>query len=182
MTNPRFVVTGGPGAGKTTVLEALARRGYEHVPDSARAIIRERKAAGLSARPTPDEFGREMLRLYVDAYRAAKVAHEPVFFDRSVVDALAFLADNDDISQAALRQHLEAFRYNETVFVLPPWEEIYRKDVERDQDFPHSARVHARLCDWYGRWGYETVEVPRAPVEERVEFVLTTVQSALTLR
>ena len=175
----RFVVTGGPGAGKTTLLETLARRGYEHVPDSARAIIKERKAAGLSPRPAPDEFGWETLRLDVDAYRAPRPAHEPVFFDRSVVDALAFLSDNADISEAALRQHLEAFRYNETVFVLPPWEEIYRQDAERDQDFPHASRVHDRLCDWYGRCGYETVEVPRAPVEERVEFVLANVRVAL---
>ena len=45
MTNLRFVVTGGSGAGKTAVLDALAVRGFRYVPDSARAIIKQRKEA-----------------------------------------------------------------------------------------------------------------------------------------
>jgi predicted ATPase len=41
MANLRFIITGGPGAGKTTTLEALAERGYYYVPEVARAIIRQ---------------------------------------------------------------------------------------------------------------------------------------------
>ncbi|WP_435102063.1 AAA family ATPase [Arhodomonas sp. AD133] len=36
----RFVITGGPGAGKTTVLATLEERGYHCVPESAREMIR----------------------------------------------------------------------------------------------------------------------------------------------
>ncbi len=46
----RIVLTGAPGAGKTAVLNALASRGYECIPESARAIIRARKERNLSAR------------------------------------------------------------------------------------------------------------------------------------
>ena len=59
--NNRFVVTGGPGGGKTTILTALAERGYNFAPESARRIIKERLAAGLSPRPDPVPFAHEIL-------------------------------------------------------------------------------------------------------------------------
>ena len=43
----RFVVTGGPGGGKTTLLDALAARGHRVAPEAARRIIKKRLAAGL---------------------------------------------------------------------------------------------------------------------------------------
>jgi predicted ATPase len=61
MPNLHFVMTGGPGAGKTTVLQALAARGYPHAEESARLIIRERLARGLRPRPPLAQFGYEML-------------------------------------------------------------------------------------------------------------------------
>jgi len=58
---PRVIVTGGPGAGKTTLISHLAAAGYATVHDSVRAIIAERLAHGLSRRPEPQEFARETL-------------------------------------------------------------------------------------------------------------------------
>ena len=48
VSNRRVIVTGGPSAGKTTLLTALAERGYTCVHDSARAIIQDRVRRGLS--------------------------------------------------------------------------------------------------------------------------------------
>ena len=45
---PNVILTGGPGVGKTTVLAELAARGHATVAESARAVIAERRAAGLS--------------------------------------------------------------------------------------------------------------------------------------
>ena len=36
-----FILTGGHGSGKTTVLDELAKRGYLIVPEVARVIIKE---------------------------------------------------------------------------------------------------------------------------------------------
>jgi predicted ATPase len=42
LSNPNlFVISGGPGAGKTTVLEELAKLGSRHAPEVARQIIQE---------------------------------------------------------------------------------------------------------------------------------------------
>jgi|TARA_B100001059_G_scaffold133292_2_gene133489 predicted ATPase len=57
MTN-RFVLSGGPGGGKSALLAALAERGYPVVPESARAIIRSRLQSGLAPRPEPAAFAQ----------------------------------------------------------------------------------------------------------------------------
>ena len=41
MSDHFFVVTGGPGAGKTSLITELAHRGFHTIPESGRAIIRE---------------------------------------------------------------------------------------------------------------------------------------------
>ena len=46
-----FVITGGPGVGKTTLLEALAKQGFPYVPEVAREIIREQVARNGNALP-----------------------------------------------------------------------------------------------------------------------------------
>ena len=40
-----IIITGGPGAGKTSLLDALARRGYMTFPEVSRSLIREQAAA-----------------------------------------------------------------------------------------------------------------------------------------
>lgn len=172
MRNSRFVMTGGPGAGKTTTLDALAMRGYRYVPDSARAIIRRRKEAGLSPRPALEQFGREMLEADMAQYRETPVHRDPVFFDRGVCDALGFLFLRGVITEAEAAARIKEFPYNEIVFVLPPWEEIYGVDTERDQSFAEAVAVCDTVREWYARWGYRLVEVPRGSVESRVDFIL----------
>lgn len=180
MTNLRFVMTGGPGVGKTSVLDALAVRDFHYVPDSARAIIKQRKEAGLSPRPALEQFGREMLQADMARYRETPVHHAPVFFDRGVCDALGFLFFHGAISEAEVAAQVKKFPYNKVVFLLPPWEEIYTVDTERDQSFPEAVAVYESVREWYARWGYQLVEVPRGNVEERVDFILHTIQAALT--
>lgn len=88
--NYRFVLTGGPGAGKTTLLSVLGERGYPFVLESARRIIKERLAAGLSPRPDPVAFAQQILSADIDKYRDAS-ACDVMFFDRGVLDALYML-------------------------------------------------------------------------------------------
>ena len=59
MTKPkRVILTGGPGAEKTSILDVLAEDGFRIGQDVVREIIRERLAAGLSPRPSPKRSTR----------------------------------------------------------------------------------------------------------------------------
>lgn len=175
--NHRFVITGGPGGGKTTTLSALAERGYHVVPESARRIIKERLAAGLTPRPDPDSFAQEILCSDIEKYREAGAYDHTVFFDRGVLDALYMLDAECALTRHEISHYVQQFPYNGVVFLLPPWKEIYATDSERDQDFEESVRVFEGMRKWYSEWGYETVEVPRGKVDERVSFILQRVNN-----
>jgi predicted ATPase len=175
--NLRFVITGGAGAGKTTVLDALAERGYICVAESARAIIRERLASGVSPRPPLAQFGHEILQRDIARYRETRATDHPVFFDRGIVDALGILDQQHAISLREAEEYIRSFPYNQMVLLMPPWEAIYRTDAERDQTFAESVQGFESLRTWYARWDYQIIEVPRSAVDQRVDFILQTVES-----
>lgn len=77
-----------------------------------------------------------------------------------------------DSPRADIAHYVEAFPYNPVVFLLPPWEEIYATDSERDQTFDEATAVFEGMKHWYLQWGYVALDVPRATVEERVSFIL----------
>jgi len=168
----RIVVTGGPGAGKTTLLLALQARGYTIVGDSARSIIQERVARGLSPRPNAYEFARDVLQMDIEnfVHHAATPCH--VFFERSVIDALCLLDQVAPLNESELSRWLSTYPYWSKVFVLPPWQAIYVNDAERDHTFEHAESVNTIAQEWYRRCGYQVIEVPTVSVTERCAFVL----------
>lgn len=168
----RVIISGGPGAGKTTLLRELASRGHATVDDSARAIIAERLAAGQSPRPTAGEFVREILRRDMEKYRRTASGSGWVFFDRSVLETLCMVHDLLPIPDAQLASLLSDYPFHPTVFLLPPWQQIYTTDAERNHTFEHAVAVHAKIVRWYERCGYKVHEVPRSTPAERAAHVL----------
>ncbi len=119
LSNMRFVFTGGPGAGKTTVLEALTARGYNCVPETARKLIKSRLDSGLSPRPDPIEFAEDILKADIANYRDLSTIRETSFFDRGIVDALCMLEQCHADSEYKIKELLCKYPYNGTVFFFP---------------------------------------------------------------
>ena len=112
--------TGGPGFGKSTMLSALDEaRGYKCVPESARAIIQERVSSGLIKSPPAPEFAEEILARDQAQYRRIQETQGPVFFDRSVIDALGMRDELGPSSTVRLALMLREFRFHRTAFVFP---------------------------------------------------------------
>ncbi len=165
----RVVLTGGPGSGKTAVLDALSKRGYETGDDAARSIIRERKLAELTPRPDAAEFAQQVFEKEVMAYKSLKSA--PTFFERGVVDATGSLIGAGVKNADEARELLEQYRY-QSVFIFPPWEAIYCQDDERDHTYKHAVKVYHSTLEFYRWCGYQPIEVPLEAVEKRVQFIL----------
>ena len=87
------VITGGPGSGKSTLIEALAGRGVATSTEVGRAIIKEQVAAGGTALPWADHgaFAEQMVVREIAAYQAALATGEAVVLDRGVPDVIGFL-------------------------------------------------------------------------------------------
>jgi predicted ATPase len=169
---PRIVITGAPGAGKTTLLLALQTRGYTIVGDAARTVIHDRRTRGLSPRPDPLAFAQDVLRIDIENFVHHPANPDPVFFERGVLDALCGIDLVTPLSDSELIEWLSTYQYFPTVFVLPPWQEIYVNDAERDHTFAHAESVHTIAQAWYRRCGYQVIEIPIGPVDDRCTFVL----------
>ncbi len=168
----RVILSGGPGAGKTSLLAELSRRGYSTVSESARELISERMARGDTPRPEPTEFARELLRRDKLKYVSLPAQGHFIFFDRSPIESLAMVQEATPLPEAQLQAELASYCFHSPVFMLPPWEEIYRTDAERDHTFNHATQVHASLVRWYTKCGFSIHEVPKYAVAARAEHVL----------
>ena len=173
-TDHLFVISGGPGCGKTTLLTALAEGGYATVPESARAVIRDEIAAGGVAPPWADQgrFARAIFERDLAKWRAHLARPGPIFFDRALPEAVAIWESNGLAVPTDVRAAIGGCRFNRTVFVAPYWAEIYCQDEERKQTHEEAAYYAAMTGPLYAAAGYEVVELPLIPVAERVAFVL----------
>ena len=172
--NQRYILTGGPGAGKTTVLELLRIKGFTCKPDVAREIIKERLSKGLSPRPAPAQFVQEILAKEIAQYDQSTLERPPIFFDRGIGDALCMLAQCGAMGDAQIASQLIQRPYNQMIFLFPPWREIYTMDAERDQSYEEAIEVYEEVRQWYQRLGFILAPVPFGTAEQRVEFILNT--------
>lgn len=172
-----FVVTGGPGGGKTTLIAALCSVGFESVDETARKMIRERLFAGLPPRPSPLEFAREMFERDITEFHSRAHLSKKIFFDRSFVDSAALLCEADENQFDSVFHLLNVNRFNRNVFITPPWQEIYTTDEERDQTFSEAVTTYEKLLKWYRLNGYHIKILPKTSVEERVKFVIKAIHS-----
>jgi predicted ATPase len=164
-----FVLTGGPGAGKTTLLRRLEGLGELVVEESARAVIREDPAARGG-----EAFFRRIAERDMAAFDRLARETRHVFFDRGLMDCYG--ADGVP-PWPELEVALKVRRYNERVFVFPPWREIYSTDAERIQHFAHAERVFEFIMRQLPALDYTPVIVPVGPVEARARFVLAQVST-----
>jgi predicted ATPase len=173
-TNRFFVITGGPGSGKSTLVKALAAEGIGHMPEAGRAIIQDQLAIGGKALPWADRlaFAELMLSWDMRSYRAAQELAGPVVFDRGMPDVVGYLR----LSGLPVPPHAEraasSFRYHRLVFIAPPWPEIFGQDSERRQTIEEAEATYRAMVEVYGGLGYELVPLPLVPVPARVRFVL----------
>lgn len=169
-----FVITGGPGAGKSSLIAALAAAGYATAPESGRAIIQDQLASGGRALPWIDAplYAEEMLTRDIASYERLKETPGTVFLDRGLVDLIGYARLSGFPVSPALRHAVQTRRYNPVVFIAPPWEAIYVTDAERKQTFAEAQATFGKIREGYGETGYALMPLPLAGVEARVEFVL----------
>ena len=177
-----FVITGGPGSGKTSVIDALAARGFHTSVEAGRSIIREQLDAGGSALPWLNAalFADLMLAHEIRSYRDALAMSQPAFFDRGIPDVAGFLRLMSLPIPPAVTTAARRFRYDRRVFIAPPWQDIFEQDAERRQSFAESVATHDAMVHAYTASGYELLPLPFTAVAERVNYILRVAQRSDT--
>ncbi len=172
--NQFIVLTGCSGGGKSSLLAELSRRGFVTYPEAGRELVKEQLESGGDALPWANAerfleitIARSIKNL-IDAAQGDRIA----FFDRGIIDQLGGYEKLGKEIPPALRAAGETFRYRETVFVVPPWEEIYVNDAERRHSFADALEIYQACVATYEEFGYRLVTVPKMSVAARAEFVV----------
>ena len=140
---------------------------------------RQQRAIGGVALHTANRllFRELMLAHMIDHYEYVSVADAPVFFDRGIPGLIGYCRLIGVPVPDHIRNAARTYRYSDLVFGTPPWKEVYAQDEERHQDFAEAVATYEAVFAGYLEAGYQLVEIPKADVAERVEFVLTCVGS-----
>lgn len=170
---PFYIFTGGPGSGKTTLLNALQAKGYTVMAEVGRAIIQREQAKDSDVLPWANRqsFYEAMLVQSIADYRQC-TTDTVVLWDRGIIDSIGYaVLEGLDVS-VEQHQMASSLQYMPTVFIFPPWEEIYTQDKERKQDMTIAINTYEVMNITYQKYGYRVVEVPTGTVDERVSFVI----------
>ena len=167
----RYVLTGAPGSGKTTLLETLKSDQVTCFDEVFRKLFLEAKNRGIDS-PFQDEplsLSLEIIKERITDFEAAPVSKIHIY-DRGIHDAIAYLKGIRVDVPAHLIEVCKSHVYDK-VFILPPWEDIFRNDKERIEDFSETEAIHLELVKTYTLYGMTPIVVPKLPVEKRFSFI-----------
>ncbi|RXP57633.1 ATPase [Lutibacter sp. HS1-25] len=171
----KIVITGGPGTGKSTVIEALIKLDFTCMPEISRTVTLNARDQGIEQLflTKPLLFSELLLEGRINQYlESEKKNSELVFFDRGIPDVHAYLNYISVDFPDSYIQKSNLYRY-EFVFLMPPWEEIYITDNERYENFEQALAIHNHLERTYKKLNYPIIEVPKGTVKERTDFILS---------
>jgi predicted ATPase len=178
-----IVIIGGPGTGKTTIIDGLIQRGHCCYPEISREVTMEAKKQGIEQLflENPLLFSELLLEGRKKQFRnACHEPHDMVFLDRGIPDVLAYMHYIGDSYPAGFDNACHEHKYTK-IFILPPWEEIYISDDARYENFEQAKLIYGHLCETYQGYGYELVEVPKGDIESRINFILEKVHAEKTV-
>jgi len=169
----KIVITGGPGSGKSSLIDELENKKFNCEKEIVRSLTLEGKKDGNDQLflKEPLNFSKTLLDLRISQFNKKQVA-SITFFDRGVQDTLAYLNfiktkyDND------LLKKCEKVKY-QMVFILPPWKEIYEQDKCRYETFEESIKIYEEIIKIYHFFKMKTIILEKDSIDNRIKKILS---------
>jgi len=173
-----YVVTGGPGFGKTSLIDELRKKGFNGGKELSRGFIHGQMVNGGKFLPWVNRLGYSEIMLRKRIKQYGRTPRDQIWlFDRGIPDLIAYIIKDGFEVPSFYYEAAEEYRYNDVVFFTPPWKEIYKNDSERKESFEEAERIHNEIKRVYQLLDYDCVDIPKEPIEKRTEFVLNKINS-----
>ncbi|MDO5986588.1 ATP-binding protein [Flavivirga amylovorans] len=176
MNTKKIVITGGPGTGKSTLINELIDRGHTCLEEISRQVTLNAKKEGIDQLflTNPLLFSELLLKGRQQQFLDSNIlSSEIVFFDRGLPDVLAYMDYIGDSYPQSFVDTCNDSAYD-IVFILKPWEAIYKSDNERYENFEQALDIHKHLLNTYQNFNYSLIDVPFGTIKNRVDFILNT--------
>jgi predicted ATPase len=155
------------------LLDAASKAGMPTSPEVARTLLQQ--AGGMALREqNPLGFAEAMLEAHIREYERFGPIGSPVLFDRGLPDVVGFLDVSGLPVSPGIEQACRTMRYHGPILRAPAWSEIYRQDAERIQDLAQAVASDAAVTAAWQRFGYRVIDLPLAPVADRLQFFKAT--------
>lgn len=174
MHTKKIVITGGPGTGKSSIINGLINRGFFCLEEISRQITLDARKDGTDQLflTNPLLFSQRIINArhqqFLDAANSSK---NLVFFDRGMPDVLAYMNFIGDTYPNEFTQLCQGHTYD-AAFVLKPWKAIFKSDSERYENFDQAVQIHDHLIDTYSKFNYQLNDVPFGTIDERIDYIL----------
>lgn len=169
-----IILTGGPGTGKTAIIDQLCKLGYRTVAESGRNIIRHQVSIKGNKLPWGDQAGyaNEMFRIALRDFDRVLTTEGITFFDRGIPDVIGYLKLCKRPVPEEIVHAAHQYRYSQLVFITPPWQEIFRNDAQRKQTYKEAVATYQMMQQVYTGLEYTLVQIPKMPIEQRAAFII----------
>ena len=172
----QYILTGAPGAGKTTIILALKQRGYPVVEEAATDVIAQAQAEGVDAPWEREDFVERIALMQRRRRIASQVGpQDTAFHDRSVVCTLALNQHFERNAPAILIEEVEALKadraMSKTVFFIEDLGFI-ENTAARRISYEDSVAFGALHEAAYAAHGFRLARIGAGPVDDRVTAIL----------
>lgn len=170
----KYVLTGAPGSGKSSILLSLEQKDEHIIREAAEDYIKLKQSQGVFEPWLDESFQENILELQLRREARVPEYAKRVFIDRGILDGQAYLGKNFATYQR-IESLADKVKYD-GVFMIDPLRTTETNGFRRENR-DEAQRLAERLYNIYQKHGYNIEIVPADNLNDRVDQILKTLES-----